>query len=264
MADQHGNSPTKRRRGIFLLPNLLTTGTLFAGFYGIIASVHGSYAAAAIAVFIAAVLDGLDGRLARLTNTESEFGKQYDSLADMVAFGIAPAVIVYQWGLGSLAEFGWAWGKLGWLGSFLYAVSAALRLARFNVMPKTADRRFFEGLPSPSAAALVVNMVWTAASLGWSGAPALALGFVVTVSAGLLMISKLAYYSFKDFSLRGRISFTYVLIIPLIFILIAIDPPTVLFGLAVLYALSAVVVAFWRRRHREQTRARRQEFPEDG
>ena len=261
MSVNNGLTPPRRRRGIYLLPNLLTTGTLFAGFYGMIASIHGNYAPAAIAIFIAAVLDGLDGRLARLTNTESEFGKQYDSLADMVAFGVAPAVVVYQWGLGSLVEFGWAWGKLGWLGAFVYAVAAALRLARFNVMPKTTDRRFFEGLPSPSAAALVVNMVWTATALQWTGAAALALGFVVTVGAGLLMVSKFAYYSFKDLSLRGRISFTYVILIPLLFVLIAIDPPTVLFGLAVFYALCAILVAAWRRRKRAETRARRHDLP---
>ncbi|MEZ5564573.1 MAG: CDP-alcohol phosphatidyltransferase family protein [Gammaproteobacteria bacterium] len=136
--------PGHKRRAIYLLPNLLTTGTLFAGFYGIVASIDGNYTPACIAVFIAAVLDGLDGRLARLTHTESEFGKQYDSLADMVAFGMAPAIIVYQWGLKALAEYGWAWGKLGWLAAFVYAVAAALRLARFNVGARAIDRRFLK------------------------------------------------------------------------------------------------------------------------
>lgn len=257
MKDSEGNGQDTRRRGIYLLPNLLTTGTLFAGFYGIVAAIDGSYPFAAIAIFIAAVLDGMDGRLARLTHTESEFGKQYDSLADMVAFGMAPAVIVYQWGLASLAEYGWAWGKLGWLGAFVYAVAAALRLARFNVMPKTSDRRYFEGLPSPSAAALVVNTVWVSAEQQWGGFGALGFAFCVTVAAGGLMISRLPYYSFKEFSPRGRISFTYVFVIPLTFVLIAMDPPKVLFAMAFGYAWSGVLGGLWRRHRRRTLRSRR-------
>jgi CDP-diacylglycerol--serine O-phosphatidyltransferase len=250
-----------RRRGIYLLPNLFTTGTLFAGFYGIIASIDGNFAPAAIAVFVAGLLDGMDGRLARLTHTESEFGKQYDSLADMVAFGIAPAVIVYQWGLKALGEYGWAWGKLGWLAAFLYAVAAALRLARFNVSSKTADRRFFEGLPSPSAAGLVSSMVWVAVGFGVDGLPALAVAMALTVLAGALMVSRFAYWSFKGVSPRGRISFAYVLIIPLIFVLIAIDPPRVCFLLACTYASSGMVIAVWRRWRRQSGRTRRNERP---
>jgi CDP-diacylglycerol--serine O-phosphatidyltransferase len=250
-----------RRRGIYLLPNLFTTGTLFAGFYGIIASIDGNFAPAAIAVFVAGLLDGMDGRLARLTHTESEFGKQYDSLADMVAFGIAPAVIVYQWGLKALGEYGWAWGKLGWLAAFLYAVAAALRLARFNVSSKTADRRFFEGLPSPSAAGLVSSMVWVAVGAGVDALPALAVAMALTVLAGALMVSRFAYWSFKGVSPRGRISFAYVLIIPLIFVLIAIDPPRVCFALASIYASSGIVIAVWRRWRRQSGRTRRNERP---
>lgn len=264
MNKSSGNMVAMRRRGIYLLPNLLTTGTLFAGFYGIVAAVDGHYRLAAIAIFIAAILDGMDGRLARLTHTESEFGKQYDSLADMVAFGMAPAIIVYQWGLGSLAEYGWAWGKLGWLGAFVYAVAAALRLARFNVMAATTDRRFFEGLPSPSAAALVVNMVWLSTEQQWDGAPTLALGFLVTVVAGGLMVSRVAFYSFKELSPRGRISFTYVFVIPLVFVLIALDPPSVLFGLAGCYALSGIGGALWRQHRRRATRSRRQDKASEG
>lgn len=253
--------PVRRRRGIYLLPNLLTTGTMFAGFYGIIAAIDGNYVPAVIAVFVAALLDGMDGRLARLTRTESEFGKQYDSLADLVAFGMAPALIVYQWGLASLASYGWAWGKLGWLAAFLYAVAAALRLARFNVMPKTADRRFFEGLPSPSAAGLVMSMVWLAVQLDWDGITALAFSAAMTVFAAALMVSRLAYYSFKEINARGRISFTYAFVIPLIFVLIALDPPKVCFAIGLLYALSGIVVGLWRRQRRYQARARRQESP---
>jgi len=251
-----GTTQVPRRRGIYLLPNLLTTGTVFAGFYGIVAAIDGNYRPAAIAIFVAALLDGMDGRLARLTHTESEFGKQYDSLADMVAFGLAPALIVYQWGLKALAEYGWAWGKVGWLAAFLYAVAAALRLARFNVTSATTDRRFFEGLPSPSAAGLVASMVWLATELGIDGLPALAVSTFLTAGAGLLMVSRLAFYSFKELGPRGRISFGYVLLIPLVFVAIAIDPPLVCFLIASVYALSGIVLALWRRRRRTGPRRR--------
>ncbi len=248
-----------RRRGIYLLPNLLTTGSLFAGFYGIIASIDGNYRPAAIAVIIAGVLDGLDGRLARLTHTESEFGKQYDSLSDMVSFGLAPAVIVYQWGLVRLADYGWIWAKLGWLAAFVYTVAAALRLARFNVRARTVDRRFFEGLPSPSAAGLLMSMVWLGTELGWTGVYALILAFVVTAAAGGLMVSRFSYYSFKEVHARGRISFTYVFVVPLTFVLIAMDPSTVLFSIGVIYALSGPMLALWRRQRRRSGRLPRQE-----
>ncbi len=257
MPEPSDSQAAPRRRAIYLLPNLLTTGTLFAGFYGIVASIDGNYRPACIAVFVAALLDGLDGRLARLTHTESEFGKQYDSLADMAAFGMAPAIIVYLWGLRALAEYGWAWGKLGWLAAFLYAVAAALRLARFNVASKTADRRFFEGLPSPSAAGLVASMVWFATEQGLDGLAALAASTVITVAAGALMVSPFAYYSFKELGPRGRISFTYVFVIPLIFVLIALDPPSVCFIIASVYALSGIIMAIWRRQRRGSARLRR-------
>lgn len=243
-----------RRRGIYLLPNLFTTASLFAGFYGIIASIDGRYSAAAIAVIIAGVLDGLDGRLARLTNTESEFGKQYDSLSDMVSFGLAPAVIVYQWGLVRLGEYGWIWAKLGWLAAFLYAVAGALRLARFNVRARSTDRRFFEGLPSPSAAGLMMSMVWLGTELGWTGAPTLTLAFVVSSAAGGLMVSGFPYYSFREVQARGRIPFAYVFVIPLTFVLIAMDPPLVLFSIGVTFALSGPVLALWRSQRRRPAR----------
>jgi CDP-diacylglycerol--serine O-phosphatidyltransferase len=235
-----------RRRAIYLLPNLLTTGSLFAGFYGIIASIEGRYERAAIAIIIAGVLDGLDGRLARLTHTESEFGKQYDSLSDMVSFGLAPAVIVYQWGLVRLADYGWIWAKLGWLAAFVYAVAGALRLARFNIRARVADRRFFEGLPSPSAAGLMMSMVWLGTELGWTGVATLALAFVVSATAGALMVSAFPYYSFKEVHARGRISFTYVFVVPLTFVLIAMDPPLVLFTIGVTFALSGPALSLWR------------------
>jgi CDP-diacylglycerol--serine O-phosphatidyltransferase len=248
-----------RRRAIYLLPNLLTTAGLFAGFYGIIASIDGSYQRAAIAVIIAGVLDGLDGRLARLLHTESEFGQQYDSLADMVSFGLAPAVIVYQWGLVRLADYGWIWAKLGWLAAFVYAVAAALRLARFNVRTLTADRRFFEGLPSPSAAGLVMSMVWLATDLGWTGVYTLALAFIVSTAAGGLMVSRFPYYSFKEVHARGRISFTYAFVVPLTFVLIAMNPPLVLFTIGTIFALSGPALSLWRRQRRRSGRLPRHE-----
>jgi len=239
-------------KGIYLFPNLVTTGVLFAGFYGIVAAIDGNFPRSAVALFIAMVLDGLDGRLARLTGTSSDFGKEFDSLSDLVAFGVAPAIIVYQWGLHGLAEYGWLWGKLGWLAAFLYAASAALRLARFNVMPESDDKRFFEGLPSPSAAALVTFMVWLGTELGWSGGGALAFAAAITVIGGALMVSHLHFYSFKEAGPDRRISFTYTLAIPLTLVLIFLDPPTVLFTMAAGYAISGPVVSFriWMRRRR--------------
>jgi CDP-diacylglycerol--serine O-phosphatidyltransferase len=243
---------TMHRKGIYLLPNLLTTGGLFAGFYGIVGAIDGNYQRSAVALFIAMLLDGMDGRLARLTGTESAFGKEYDSLADLVSFGIAPAIIVYQWGLVRLGEYGWIWGKLGWLAAFLYAVSAALRLARFNVADRSGDRRFFEGLPSPSAAALVVFMVWLGTELEWSGGFTLLLATLVTAVAGALMVSHVPYYSFKEVSPKGRISFTYVIAVPLTFVLVALNPSVVLFCMAVTYAASGPMLVLWRIRRRRR------------
>jgi len=237
-------------KGIYLFPNLVTTGVLFAGFYGIVAAIDGNFPRSAVALFIAMVLDGLDGRLARLTGTQSDFGKEFDSLSDLVAFGVAPAIIVYQWGLNGLAEYGWLWGKLGWLAAFLYAAAAALRLARFNVMPESDDKRFFEGLPSPSAAALVTFTVWLGTELNWSGGGALAFAATITVIGGALMVSHLHFYSFKEASPDRRISFTYMLAIPLTLVLIFLDPPTVLFTMAVGYAISGPIVSFEIRRRR--------------
>lgn len=225
-----------RRLGIYLLPNLLTTGALFAGFYAIIAAVDGNFPNSAAAIFVAMVLDGLDGRVARLTNTESDFGKEYDSLSDMVSFGLAPSIVVYQWGLARLAEFGWAWGKLGWLAAFFYTVAAALRLARFNTRVGVADKRFFEGLPSPSAAGVVAAMVWLLHDLELTGLAALALAFFITATAGALMVSAFHYYSFKDVNLGGKVPFAYVLLIPAIFMLISVKPSLVLFLLFAGYA----------------------------
>ena len=245
------------RKGIYLLPNLITTGALFAGFLAVIAAMDGDFITAAVAIFVAMVLDGLDGRVARMTSTESEFGKQYDSLADMVSFGLAPSLVFYVWGAKELEELGWIWSKLGWLVAFFYAVAAALRLARYNSRLPSTDKRYFEGLPSPSAAALVAALVWLASVLEASGVFAMVAGLVLTAMAGALMVSRLAYYSGKDFNLGERIPFGYVLLIPAVFILISLNPPTVLFLLFFGYALSAPVVAGWRMLKRRRRRAAR-------
>jgi CDP-diacylglycerol---serine O-phosphatidyltransferase len=250
-----------RRKGIYLLPNLITTGALFAGFLAVVAAMDGNFVTAAVAIYTAMVLDGLDGRVARMTSTESEFGKQYDSLADMVSFGLAPSLVFYLWGVKHLEELGWLWGKLGWLVAFFFAVAAALRLARYNSRVATADKRFFEGLPSPSAAAVVAGLVWISTVFEASGVFAMFAGLVVTAMAGGLMVSRLAYYSGKDLNLGGRIPFAYVLLIPAVFILISLNPPMVLFVLFFGYALSAPLLAGWRFLRRRKRRALREEDP---
>lgn len=251
-AAQDSSAPA-RRRGIYLLPNLFTTAALFAGFYAIVAGMRGSYAAAAIAIFIAMVLDGLDGRVARLTGTASSFGAQYDSLADLVSFGIAPALLIYHYALLSLVDHGPVWAKIGWLVAFFYAGATALRLARFNARAGTQGKRWFLGLPSPAAAGAIAGLVWLAWTLGISpdalAFPAVAL----TLFIGAMMMSNLAYYSFKEFKLDRRLAVTSVLAVPLAFICIALSPPGVLFGVFSLYALSAPVwwlVRLDRRRRR--------------
>ena len=221
------------------------------------AAIDGNFVKACVAHYIAMLFDGLDGRLARLTNTESDFGKEYDSLSDMVAFGLAPTIVVYQWGLERLAEYGWVWGKLGWLAAFFYAVAAAMRLARFNTFHGKIDKNYFQGLPSPPAASLIIGVVWLGTDLGWSGTSALIGAFLITVCAGFLMVSSFSYNSFKDISVSGRISFTYALALPLIFIMVAINPPLVLFGLAFVYALSGPGFTLWRRQRRQLRRTER-------
>lgn len=250
-----------RRRGIYLLPNLMTTAALFAGFYSIVAAIDGNFVKACVAHYIAMTFDGLDGRLARLTNTESDFGKEYDSLSDMVCFGLAPAIVVYQWGLVKLAEYGWVWGKLGWLAAFFFAVAAAMRLARFNTYHGKVDKAYFEGLPSPPAASLIIGMVWLATDLGWSGGTALAAAFLIATSGGALMVSSFAYSSFKEIKMTERISFSYALTLPLMLIMVFINPPLVLCALAFLYALSGPALWLWRRHKREERRAAASDVP---
>jgi len=242
--------PVPARRGIYLLPNLLTTGCLFFGFYAIVAAVDGNFERAGIAVFVAMVFDGLDGRVARLTGTETVFGKEFDSLADMVAFGLAPALVCYQWGMARIAEYGTAWGRFGWIAAFFYAAAAAMRLARFNSRAATADKRYFEGLPSPSAAAIVAAFVWVAHDYGIEGLPGLVLAFTVTATAGALMVSAFSYRSFKDLAMGERVRYSRFLVVPVVFALIALNPPIVLLSLFGGFALSAPLVWLWRRARR--------------
>jgi CDP-diacylglycerol--serine O-phosphatidyltransferase len=239
-----------RRKGIYLLPNLMTTGCLFSGFYGIVAAIDKHFAAAGMAVFIAMIFDTLDGRLARLTKTETAFGKEYDSLADMVSFGLAPAIIAYQWGVVRITEFGSYWGRFGWLACFFYAAAAALRLARFNARSATADKRYFEGLPSPSAAAIVAAFIWFASAWPEPGLTGLIGAFLITACAGLLMVSSFSFPSFKQFNLDRRIKFVYILLVPLFFVLIAMEPSTMLLSMFGTYALSAPLLWIGRRLRR--------------
>lgn len=238
------------RKGIYLLPNLVTTGALFAGFYSAIAAIDGHFEASAWAIFIAMFLDGIDGRIARMTSTSSDFGKEFDSLADMVSFGIAPAIVTYQWGVERLSEYGAAWGRLGWLAAFLYVAAAAFRLARFNTNSALQDRRFFQGLASPAAAASVASMVWVSTIHEIDGLAGLAAGVAVTAVAGLLMVSRFRYLSFKDIGPSQRVRFGRLLLIPLVIIIVAIDPPTVVSSLLMIYALSGPADWFIRRRGR--------------
>ncbi len=241
----------KRRKGIYLLPNLFTTATLFGGFYAIVASIRGQFEAAAVAVFAGMFADALDGRVARLTNTQSDFGKEYDSLADLVTFGLAASLMIYTWSLQHLDGQLWLGGKIAWLVAFIYVAATALRLARFNVYAALdGDKGYFFGLPSPTAAALTVGFVWVAEDFGLSGEALGLPALVVTLCAALLMVSNVRYRSFKDLKLSERVPFAHVLIMVSLFVLIAADPPLVLFSFALLYSLSGPVLAVrdWRRR----------------
>ncbi len=234
----------ERRRGIYLLPNLFTTAALFAGFYAIVSGMRGNFETAAIAIFVAGVLDGMDGRVARMTNTQSKFGEQYDSLADMVSFGVAPALVMFSWALGSF-------GKVGWAATFIYIACAALRLARFNAQIATADKNYFTGLASPAAAAVIAGTIWVCADEGVFGSevPAVLsmLSAALTALIGFLMIVNIRYSSFKGIDLRGRVPFVVMLLIVVGFGLISVDPPRILLAIALIYALSGPVMAIYRR-----------------
>jgi len=230
-----------RRRGIYLLPNLFTTAALFAGFYAIVQAMNQDFERAAIAIFLAMMLDGMDGRVARLTHTQSAFGEQYDSLSDMTSFGVAPALVVYEWALHDL-------GRWGWAGAFVYCAGAALRLARFNANIGVVDKRFFQGLPSPAAAALVAGFVWLAVDnrfpLRESWLPWVA--FALTVYAGLTMVSSAPFYSGKSFHLARSVPFWVMIVIVIGIFFVSSDPPIVLFSLFCCYAISGYVYWLWR------------------
>ncbi len=230
-----------RRRGVYLLPNLFTTGALFSGFYAIIAATNGAFEPAAIAIFVSMIFDGLDGRVARMTNTQSEFGAQYDSLSDCISFGVAPALVAYSWALHGL-------GKIGWMVAFIYAACAALRLARFNVQIESADKRYFTGLPSPSAAALVAGMVWLGTSIDFDRSSSMTaiIASLVTAFAAVMMVSNVKYNSFKELDVKGRVPFFVILVIVLAIAVIQTYPEGVLWAIFLVYALSGPLNIFRR------------------
>lgn len=231
--------PTLRRRGIYLLPNAFTTAALFCGFYAIVMGMNRNFEYASIAIFAAMILDSIDGRVARLTNTQSEFGAQYDSLSDMVSFGAAPALVVYEWSLRGM-------GKLGWLAAFVYCAGGALRLARFNTNIAVVDKRYFQGLPSPAAAAMVAGFIWLMTDLGIPGDSLKWFAWAITLYGGLTMVSNVPFYSFKDINLRKSVPFIVAFLIVLGFVLVSSDPPKFFFGLFVTYGLSGYAVYAWR------------------
>lgn len=238
-----------RARGIYLLPNLLTTAALFAAFYAIVAAMKGSFEIAAAAVFVAMIADGLDGRVARMTNTQTLFGAQYDSLSDMVAFGAAPALIIYTWSLSHL-------GKIGWFVAFVYLAATALRLARFNTQLVDCDKRYFQGLPSPPAAAVIASMVWLGGAYDVTGVFVAIPAAIVTLSVAGFMVSRIRYESFKQVDFKSKISFFSVVITVLAIAAIAINPPIMLFGVFTVYAFSGPVMTLvqlkkMRQRHRK-------------
>jgi len=234
-----------RHRGIYLLPNLFTTANLFAGFYSIINAMNGNFYVAAAAVFVAMVLDSLDGRVARLTNTQSAFGAEYDSLSDMVAFGMAPALLAFEWALGSL-------GKVGWMVAFIYVAGAALRLARFNTQIGKVDKKWFVGLASPAAAGVVAGVVWAFSDFGIKGSNMAFLVALLVAAAGMLMVSNIKYYSFKDLDLKGRVPFVAILVVVLAFAVVFSDPPRVLLLIFSAYALSGPIYYVLQLRRRRQ------------
>lgn len=241
------NGRPVKRQGIFLLPNLFTTGALFAGFYAVIAAMRGDFQSAPIAIFAALVLDGLDGRIARMTNTQSKFGAEYDSLSDMVSFGVAPALVMFSFALGEL-------GKFGWSAAFVYVACAALRLARFNTQIDTADKNYFTGLASPAAACIIVSAVWVCSDLGWTGAalPVEVAGLlaVMTAITGFLMIANFPYYSFKGVDFHGRVPFVVMILVVLAFGLVTLDPPLIFLIAFLAYAASGPVMLVLERRKR--------------
>lgn len=236
----------KRRRGIYLLPNLFTTAALFSGFYAVLAAVNGRFEPAAIAIFVAMILDGLDGRVARMTNTQTAFGAEYDSLSDMVAFGLAPPLVMYVWALKGL-------GKFGWLAAFIYTAAAALRLARFNTQVGIADKRYFQGLPSPAAAAILAAAIWGAVEYGIQKEDVASLAGIMTAVVGLLMVTNFRYHSFKELDFRGKVPFFVLVVIMLVFAIILWEPPFIMFIVFMCYAVSGPVLTLATlRQHRKE------------
>jgi CDP-diacylglycerol---serine O-phosphatidyltransferase len=244
---QEQEQKIKRRRGIYLLPNLFTTAALFSGFYAVLAAVNGKFESAALAIFVAMILDGLDGRVARMTNTQTAFGAEYDSLSDMVAFGLAPALVMYVWALKGL-------GKFGWLAAFIYTAAAALRLARFNTQVGIADKRYFQGLPSPAAAAIMAACVWGAVEYGVERTDVAWVVGILTAAVGLLMVSNFRYHSFKELDVRGKVPFFVLVIIMLAFAIILWEPPFILFLVFIGYAVSGPVLTLIYLRQRREER----------
>jgi CDP-diacylglycerol--serine O-phosphatidyltransferase len=236
----------KRRKGIYVLPNLFTLAALFGGFYAIVMAINGRFDLAAVGVFCALVLDSLDGRVARMTNTQSAFGEQMDSLSDMVSFGAAPAIISYVWALQGL-------GRWGWIAAFVYCACAALRLARFNVNTAVVDKRYFQGLPSPAAAALVAGFIWVATDLGIKGTSVAWPTFALALYAGLSMVTNVPFYSFKDVHMKKSVPFVVIVLIALGIAVINIDPPIVMFSLFIAYGVSGYLIYAWRRAKGQQT-----------
>jgi CDP-diacylglycerol--serine O-phosphatidyltransferase len=245
-APQDGIVVRKRRKGIYILPNLFTLAALFGGFYAVVMAMNQRFDLAAAGVFVAMVLDSLDGRVARMTNTTSAFGEQMDSLSDMVSFGAAPALIAYEWALRPL-------GRWGWIAAFVYCSCAALRLARFNVNTGVVDKRYFQGLPSPAAAALVAGFIWLMNDMGYKGYQYSWVMFAVALYAGLTMVTNVPFYSFKDVSMKKSVPFAAIVLIALGIAVINIHPPIVLFALFVVYSISGYAVYAWRKAKGQQT-----------
>ncbi|MCS6101704.1 CDP-diacylglycerol--serine O-phosphatidyltransferase [Shewanella baltica] len=232
---QNSSNQTVKNKGIYLLPNLFTTAGLFSGFYAVIASMNANFEAAAIAIFIAMICDGLDGRVARLTNTQSDFGAEYDSMADMVSFGMAPALLAYNWALADL-------GKIGWLAAFIYCAGAALRLARFNTQVGVADKRYFQGLASPAAAAVIAGSIWLGNQYSLDGRNISWIAALVTAATGLLMVSNFRYHSFKEIDWRGKVNFIVILLVVGVFVVVSVQPALILCVGFYLYAISGPII----------------------
>lgn len=258
-SDKHNNGPA---RGAFLLPNALTTGALMAGFFAIVSAIGDEPVAACVAILVAGVLDGLDGRVARLTNTQTEFGVEYDSLSDMVSFGIAPAVLAFAWALDSLGEPGTMAANIGWLAAFFFCACAALRLARFNTQAGVADKRYFQGLASPAAAGTIVAVIWFSVSRGIGPQVVAWPLLVLVIVLGTLMVSRVRYFSFKAWPAKDRVPIAWIFVLLVLLVLLAIDLPAVLLTVGLAYLVSGPVITA-RGRYRQRRRRRREEHDVD-